>query len=181
MDSVRDHRAGSRAVAPPAAAAGLAGDRARTVSDRQPLRAVRGHDRYEIEFQGSRDGKTWTPYPFRYKPQDPLKAPGIYAPYQPRFEWNLWFASLGEWRGYPWVVRTEMRLLEGSPQVLYLFAKDPFDGTPPAYVRAVKWQYWFTTPEEKRQTGAWWRRELLGLYAPALRKTGSEIKPIEMP
>ena len=30
--------------------------------------------RYEIEFQGSQDGKTWTPYPFRYKPQD-LHAP----------------------------------------------------------------------------------------------------------
>ena len=53
------------------------------------------HQRLEIEFQGSADGKTWTPYPFRYKPQDPAKAPGIYAPYQPRFEWNLWFASLG--------------------------------------------------------------------------------------
>ena len=151
------------------------------IANRYGLFAVMTEDRYEIEFQGSRDGKTWTPYPFRYKPQDPLKAPGIYAPYQPRFEWNLWFASLGEWRGYPWVVRTEMRLLEGSPQVLRLFAKDPFDGTPPAYVRAVKWQYWFTTPEEKRQTGAWWRRDLLGLYAPALRKTGTEIKPIEMP
>jgi hypothetical protein len=55
------------------------------------------HARYEIEFQGSRDGKTWRPYPFRYKPQDTDKAPGIYAPYQPRFEWNLWFASLGSW------------------------------------------------------------------------------------
>jgi len=151
------------------------------VANTYGLFAVMTRARYEIEFQGTSDGKTWIAYPFRYKPQDVRKAPGIYAPYQPRFEWNLWFASLGEWRGYPWVVRTEMRLLEGSPQVLHLFAKDPFDGTPPAYVRAVKWQYWFTTPEEKRQTGAWWRRELLGLYAPALRKTGTEIKPIEMP
>ena len=54
--------------------------------------------RYEIEFQGSNDGQTWVTYPFRYKPQDPGKRPGIYAPYQPRFEWNLWFASLGSWR-----------------------------------------------------------------------------------
>ena len=49
--------------------------------------------RYEIEFQGSSDGgATWTPYPFRYKPQDPHDRPRIYAPYQPRFDWNLWFA-----------------------------------------------------------------------------------------
>src|SRR5204863_6645771 len=50
--------------------------------------------RYEIEFQGSNDGKTWIAYPFRYKPQNPDERPGFYAPYQPRFEWNLWFASL---------------------------------------------------------------------------------------
>ena len=70
------------------------------IANRYGLFAVMTSERYEIEFQGSRDGVTWTPYPFRYKPQDPMKAPGIYAPYQPRFEWNLWFASLGEWRGY---------------------------------------------------------------------------------
>ncbi|MFN2548977.1 MAG: lipase maturation factor family protein [Myxococcales bacterium] len=151
------------------------------IANRYGLFAVMTENRYEIEFQGSRDGKTWTPYPFRYKPQDPRAAPGIYAPYQPRFEWNLWFASLGGWRSYPWVVRTEMRLLEGSPEVLRLFARDPFQGTLPAYVKAVKWQYWFTTPAEKRRTGEWWRRELLGLYAPALEKTDAGIRPIEMP
>jgi lipase maturation factor len=93
---------------------------------------------------------------------------GIYAPYQPRFEWNLWLASLGEWRAYPWVVRTELRLLEGSPAVLRLFAGDPFANEPPSWVRAVRWQYWFTTPDEKRATGAWWKREERGLYAPEL-------------
>ena len=138
------------------------------IANRYGLFAVMTTERYEIEFQGSRDGVNWTPYPFRYKPQDPMKAPGIYAPYQPRFEWNLWFASLGAWRAYPWVLRTEMRLLVGSPTVLHLFANDPFRDGRPAWVRAVKWQYWFTTPEEKRATGAYWKREDLGLYAPEL-------------
>jgi len=149
------------------------------IANRYGLFAVMTEQRYEIELQGSRDGKHWTAYPFRYKPQDPLRAPGIYAPYQPRFEWNLWFASLGDWRGYPWVVRTELRLLEGSPSVLRLFARDPFSGTPPAFVRAVKWQYWFTSKEEKRSTGAWWKREELGLYAPAVSMgpQGVEVVP----
>ena len=98
-----------------------------------------------------------------------MRAPGISAPYQPRFDWNLWFASLGEWRAYPWVVRVELRLLESSPEVLQLFAGNPFPGRPPDYVRAVKWQYWFTTAEEKRRTGAWWKRAELGLHAPSLR------------
>src|SRR5206468_13069427 len=83
------------------------------IANRYGLFAVMTEDRYEIEFQGSNDGVTWTPFPFRYKPQDPLKPPGIYAPYQPRFEWNLWFASLGDWRSYAWVVRTELRLMAG--------------------------------------------------------------------
>ena len=126
--------------------------------------------RYEIEFQGSNDGAHWTAYPFRYKPQDPQKRPRIYAPYQPRFDWNLWFASLGAWEENPLVPRTEERLLEGSRDVLGLFAGHPFPQAPPRYVRAVLWQYWFTTPQEKRQTGAWWRRELLGTYAPTLER-----------
>src|SRR6266446_4756240 len=52
-------------------------------ANRFGLFAVMTPARYEIEFQGTRDGKIWTPYPFRYKPQDPRDAPGIYAPYQP--------------------------------------------------------------------------------------------------
>jgi hypothetical protein len=30
------------------------------------------------------------------------------------------------------------------------------------------YQYWFTDMQTKRATGAWWRRELLGDYAPTL-------------
>ena len=68
------------------------------VAERYGLFAVMTPARYEIEFQGTEDGQQWLAYSFRFKPQDPTKAPGIYAPYQPRFDWNLWFASLGEWR-----------------------------------------------------------------------------------
>jgi hypothetical protein len=122
--------------------------------------------RYEIEFQGSRDGgATWVSYPFRYKPQDVGERPGIYAPYQPRFEWNLWFASLGPWRASPWVVLAQERLLEQSPSVLALFRRDPFTGAAPTQVRTVLWQYWFTDEATHRSTGAWWRRKELGLFA----------------
>jgi hypothetical protein len=143
------------------------------IANQYGLFAVMTHARYEIEFQGSNDGQTWTPYPFRYKPQDPNRAPGIYAPYQPRFEWNLWFASLGSWRdgSNEFVLRTAQRLLANSPAVLSLFAANPFPNGPPQRVRAVIWQYWFTDWATKRQTGAWWRRELMGLYAPSLERT----------
>ena len=153
------------------------------IANRYGLFAVMTPDRMEIEFQGTSDGKTWIPYPFRYKPQDLKKAPGIYAPYQPRFDWNLWFASLGAWREYRFVIWTEERLLKDDPDVLHLFAGNPFAGGPqPIAVRAVIWQYWFTDEKTKRETGAWWRRELLGAYAPALeRQPDGKIGIVDLP
>jgi hypothetical protein len=138
------------------------------IANQYGLFAVMTRGRYEIEFQGSIDGQNWTPYPFRYKPQKLSEAPGIYAPYQPRFDWNLWFASLGTWRNNTIVPNTEVRLLTNDKDVLGLFAGNPFPKSPPKQIRAVLWQYWFTTMAEKRQTGNWWRREYLGLYAPTL-------------
>ena len=141
------------------------------IANQYGLFAVMTRGRYEIEFQGSDDGQNWTAYQFRNKPQVLNEAPGIYAPYQPRFDWNLWFASLGSWRQNEMVPLTEERLLVGSPDVLALFRKNPFPQIPPRYVRAVLWQYWFTSMDEKRKTGNWWRRQYMGLYAPELTMT----------
>jgi hypothetical protein len=140
------------------------------IANRYGLFAVMTRGRWEIEFQGSADGQSWTEYPFRYKPQDPAKPPGIYAPYQPRFDWNLWFASLGTWRDNMFVVSAQERLLSNNKDVLSLFAGNPFANAPPKQVRAVIWQYWFTSMAEKRATGMWWTRKLLGLYAPTLQR-----------
>jgi len=145
----------------------------------EPFRVANGYGlfatmtrgRYEIEFQGSNDGQNWIPYPFRYKPQALNQPPGIYAPYQPRFDWNLWFASLGPWRDNMFVVSTEERLLNNAQDVLELFRGNPFPGAPPKQIRAVLWQYWFTSMAEKRATGNWWKRQYLGTYAPTLMQS----------
>jgi hypothetical protein len=138
------------------------------IANQYGLFAVMTPHRYEIEFQGSNDGEHWVAYPFRYKPQGVNDRPRIYAPYQPRFDWNLWFASLGSWQQYPLVPRTEELLLENDRTVLELFAGNPFPNAPPHLVRAVLWQYWFSTPEQKHAEGIWWQRQLLGAYAPTL-------------
>ena len=140
------------------------------IANQYGLFATMTPHRYEIEFQGSDDAQTWTPYSFRYKPQDPSERPGIYAPYQPRFDWNLWFASLEDWQESPMVPLTEERLLENSKPVLSLFRRNPFPNRPPRYVRAVLWQYWFSTPQQKRTTGVWWQRQLLGTFAPTVER-----------
>ncbi len=140
------------------------------IANQYGLFAVMTRGRYEVEFQGSNDGSAWKPYPFCHKPQALDRAPGIYAPYQPRFDWNLWFASLTGWeQGQGRIVPiTEEKLLLGDPAVLSLFCGNPFPVQPPKYIRAVLWQYWFTTLQEKRATGDWWRRELVGLYGPEI-------------
>ena len=152
------------------------------IANQYGLFAVMTPHRYEIEFQGSNGGSNWTAYPFRYKPQNPADRPRIYAPYQPRFDWNLWFASVGAWTDYPIVPRTEELLLNNDRDVLRLFAANPFPNAPPRYVRAVLWQYWFSTPAEKDLKDVWWTRQLLGTYAPTLtRAPGGRLAEIEEP
>jgi hypothetical protein len=130
------------------------------------LFAVMTRERYEIEFQGTSDGRLWIAYPFRYKPQIPTRPPRFFAPYQPRFDWNLWFASLGTASQNPWVMATQERLLANDRDVLRLFAANPFPHAPPRAVRVMLWQYWFTTRQERARSGAWWNRRLIGEYAP---------------
>jgi len=139
-----------------------------SIANRYGLFARMTWARYEIEFQGSDDNEHWIPFPFRFKPQDLDRAPLVYAPYHPRFEWNLWFAMLGTINESPWVASAEIRLLEASPPVLQLFAANPFAARPPKFIRAVIYQYWFTDLETKRRTGMWWRREYLGRFGPTL-------------
>jgi hypothetical protein len=152
------------------------------IANRYGLFAVMTRGRYEIEFQGSNDGQNWIAYPFRYKPQAVNETPGIYAPYQPRFDWNLWFASFGPWRGNLFVASTEERLLKNDRDVLKLFRGNPFPNAPPKQVRAVLWQYWFTSMAEKRATGNWWKRQYLGTYAPTLTQDDSgKLLVVEWP
>ena len=132
------------------------------------LFAVMTRARYEIEFQGTRDGRTWMAYPFRYKAQNPRRAPELFAPYQPRFDWNLWFASLGTISDNSWIMSAQQRLLANDRDVLALFEGNPFASAPPIAIRTVVWQYWFTSREERARTGAWWQRRLIGEYGPTV-------------
>ena len=154
------------------------------IANQYGLFAVMTRGRYEIEFQGSSDGQVWTPYRFCFKPQALDQAPGIYAPYQPRFDWNLWFSSLSDWQEDQGriVPIAEEKLLLGDPAVLSLFCGNPFPDQPPKFIRAVEWQYWFTTLQQKRDTGNWWRRELVGLYGPEITVApGGRIGVVEWP
>lgn len=132
------------------------------------LFAVMTRTRPEILIEGTDDGATWKPYGFRWKAGDPLRRPRYAAPHQPRLDWQMWFASLGQYEGNPWLVQCMARLLEGSPPVLGLFDQNPFPDRPPRAIRATVWDYRFSTPGEKAATGAWWVRENPRPYTPVL-------------
>ena len=125
-------------------------------------------DRREIIIEGSADGLDWKPYEFKWKPGDVMRAPGWCAPHQPRLDWQMWFAALGSYRQNPWFVQLVISLLHGKPQVAALFERNPFPQNPPRYVRAALYRYRFTTAEEHRETGAWWKRQELGEYLPSV-------------
>jgi predicted DCC family thiol-disulfide oxidoreductase YuxK len=141
-----------------------------------PLRSINSYglfrvmttDRPEIIVSGSDDGRVWKDYEFRYKAGDLQRRPPFVAPFQPRLDWQMWFAALRDCGHNPWFVNFCVRLLQGSPDVLALLGKNPFPGHPPKYVRAWVYDYHFTTWEEHRHTGAWWRRDFKGEYLPPI-------------
>ena len=125
-------------------------------------------DRNEIIIEGSADGIDWQSYEFKWKPGGVKRAPGWCAPHQPRLDWQMWFAALGSYRQNPWFVQTVIALLHGKPRVAALFEESPFPESPPRYIRATLYRYRFTSAEEHRQTGAWWKRQALGEYLPSV-------------
>jgi lipase maturation factor 1 len=128
------------------------------------LFAVMTTTRPEIVVEGSNDGDHWQAYEFRYKPGDVKRAPPWVEPYQPRLDWQMWFAALGSAQQNPWFYAFAARLLQGSAPVLRLLAQNPFAAGAPRYLRAVVYDYQFTDWAERRRTGDWWRREMKGIY-----------------
>jgi hypothetical protein len=133
------------------------------------LFAVMTTKRPEIVIEGSLDGETWKAYEFKWKPGGLKRAPEFVAPHQPRLDWQMWFAALGGYWQNRWILQFMTRLLEGAEPVLRLLGTNPFPDTPPRQIRAVVYEYQFTDFSGWRANGAWWRRELKGLYAPVVK------------
>src|SRR5438874_4323327 len=140
----------------------------------EPFRILNGYglfrvmtkERPEIQVEGSADGIDWISYEFKWKPGDVNRVPRWCAPHQPRLDWQMWFAALGGRRQEPWFENFMVRLLQNEPAVTRLLARNPFPDKPPKYVRAILFKYQFTTSEERRATGAWWKRRDMGEFFP---------------
>jgi hypothetical protein len=119
--------------------------------------------RAEILVEGSADGVTWLAYEFPWKPGDVTRRPGFIAPFQPRLDWQMWFAALGSCEENAWVLDLQQRMLAGTPAVLALFASNPFPSAPPRFMRTRVFEYRFAAWDE---AGVWWTRTETGPYCP---------------
>lgn len=137
-------------------------------------------ERYEIVIEGTDDSRPspaseWKEYEFKGKPGNVNKLAPQIAPYHLRLDWLMWFLPLSVTiqengpvlRGYElWFLRFIEKLLEGDRSTLGLLRPGPFTGHPPRFVRGRFYRYHFTTWQEMKRTGAWWKRELIGDYLP---------------
>jgi hypothetical protein len=72
----------------------------------------------------------------------------------------MWFAGHADEARDGWFFRLVYDLLRENRAVTALLKRDPFEGRPPHYVRALLYHYRFA----HGQPGVWWNRELLGEY-----------------
>ncbi len=138
------------------------------IANHYGLFAIMTTERPTLVLEGSDDGETWREYVWRYQPQDVMQPPPVVAPFQPRLDWQAWFAALSTPERNRWLFGLVQRLLEGEAQVLALLGDNPFPDAPPQYVRVRLYQYRFTDWQTRAETGAWWTRTLIGDYLPPI-------------
>jgi len=130
-----------------------------------------GRERNEVILQGTADAVPeasahWVDYEFPCKPGDVMRRPCVVSPYQPRLDWQMWFAAMEDPRQQPWLIQLVAKLLETDPGALSLLANDHFRDHPPRYIRAELYRFEFTRLGEGSK--AWWRRSRIAAYLPPL-------------
>lgn len=132
------------------------------------MTGVGGRPEVVIEGSNSMNGP-WKEYHFMYKPGNVSDAPKFLLPHQPRLDWQMWFAALGNYEHNPWFISLLYRILENKPEVLALMdsSKNPFPKKPPVFIRSKLYKYHFTS---NRDNMDWWTREEVGEYSPVISK-----------
>jgi hypothetical protein len=129
--------------------------------------------RYEIVIEGTDEPSVspdtvWREYEFKGKPGDPSRRGPQIAPYHLRLDWLMWFEAFSPRPQDEWFIALLQQLLRGDAATLALLKTNPFPDHAPRFLRARYYRYWFTTADERRQTGRWWNRELANEYVPPI-------------
>lgn len=130
-----------------------------------------GQERLNVVFEGTMDDTTnnkanWKPYIYKDLPVLLDKRPPQIAPYQPHLDWQMWFASMSTADQYPWTYNLVWKLLHNDPNILSLFAGNPFPAKPPRFIRATLYRYKFAKPGNAQ--GSYWTRNRVSDWLPVL-------------
>lgn len=139
-------------------------------------------ERFEVIVEGTSDlelgpNTRWREYEFKGKPGSVARKPPWMAPYHLRLDWLMWFIPLSPRFAEGWFLNFLWRLLEADAPTLRLLEHDPFHGKKPLFVRARMYQYWFATKDERRASGAVWRRKFIGEYVRPISLWRSGLEP----
>jgi hypothetical protein len=132
--------------------------------------------RPEIIVEGSEDGVEWKAYEFAYKAGDPARRPPWVAPHQPRLDWQMWFAALGQYDEEPWFEAFCQRLLTASPDVLGLLRTTrSAAGRRDSCARLLSQHC--SDRATRRAQGVWWTRERPATTRPSWSTQGTALTP----
>ncbi len=136
-----------------------------------------GKERLELIVEGTTDEyidqtTEWKEYEFKAKPGNISRTLPFIAPYQPRIDWQIWFAAMSTPQQYPWVIHLVWKLLHNDPETITLIEKNPFQEKPPQFIRVSLYKYEFLSPAEKEV----WKRTYKGEWLPPLSTSNKELK-----
>ena len=137
-----------------------------------------GKKRYEVIVMGTLDlvisnETVWKEYEFKCKPGDVNRRPCVIAPYQPRIDWQIWFAAMQNYQRNPWLIHWIYKLLNNDEGAVSLIESNPFSEKPPHYIKADLYLYEFTDWDD--DSGAWWQRKYVRPYFPAVSKDNESV------
>jgi hypothetical protein len=140
--------------------------------------------RYQLVVEGTDTqdptDEDWHAYEFKGQPVRLDERPPQWAPYHLRLDWQLWFAAMRPRPGrrQRWFVAFLAALLENDEGTLSLVQSNPFPDEPPEQIRVLRYQYEFTSPEERAETGNWWKRTRIGTYAGPVSRAELRRQPL---
>ena len=70
----------------------------------------------------------------------------LIAPYQPRIDWQIWFAAQSTPSRHGWLIHLVWKFLHNDEDALGLIALNPFPDQPPTFIKIDRYDYNFEKP-----------------------------------
>ncbi len=136
-----------------------------------------GKERFELVISGTSDEQItadteWLEYEFVAKPTDISAGLPIIAPYQPRIDWQIWFAAQSTSNKHSWLIHLLWKFLHNDPHTLGLIKHNPFPDKPPAHIKVDRYLYEFEPPFSENT----WKRNYIEPWMKPLSRDNTSLR-----